>query len=226
VFAGEVESPVFVKVAVADRGAEGEYWTYAGAVGPSEGIEASVPGDPVRPGPRLWEAFAFSFWALTGAACSGYFFLVSTGPIQAGPGYGIWLSEAPPESLPGWTGLGPLGPYLFPFARLGLLSWLLALIVFPVGFARLSKAQRPQWWSAAWTYAAMTGMALAVLAIASYQLPAEVSASNPMGYAYVKVPFINWQEIPAAIGFLVLAVAMWWILTAPRRLAARPVELL
>jgi hypothetical protein len=173
----------------------------------------------------LWEAFAFSFWALTGAACSGYFFLVSTGPIQAGPGYGIWLSEAPPESLPGWTGLGPLGPYLFPFARLGLLSWLLAPIVFSIGFARLSRAQRPQWWSAAWTYAAMAGMALALLAIVLYQLPAEVSASNPMGYAYVKVPFINWQEIPETIGFLILAAAMWRILTAPRRLAARPVEL-
>jgi hypothetical protein len=63
----------------------------------------------------------------------------------------------------------------------------------------------------------MAGMALAVLAIISYQLPAEVSASNPMGYAYVKVPFMNWQEIPAAIRFLVLAAAMWWILTAPRR---------
>jgi len=150
---------------------------------------------------------------------------VSTGPIQGGPGDGIWLRAAPPEALPGWTGLGPLGPYLFPFARLGLLSWLLAPIVFPVGFAGLSKAQRPQWWPAAWTYAAMAGMALALLAIV-YQLPAEASASNPIGYAYVKVPFINWQEIPAAIGFLVLAAAMWWILTAPRRLAVRPVELL
>lgn len=161
-------------------------------------------------------------WALTGAVCSGYLFLVSTGPIQAGPDYGIWLSWAPPESLPGWTGLGPLGPFLFPFARLGLLSWLLALIVFPIGCARLSKVQRPQWWAAAWTYTAMAGMALAVLAIASYGLPAEVSASNPMSYAYVRVPVINWQEIPLAIGFLVLGGAMWWILTAPRRLAARP----
>lgn len=170
----------------------------------------------------MWEAFAFSFWALMGAACSGYLFLVSTGPIQAGPGCGIWLSSAPPESLPAWTGLGPLGPFLFPFARLGLLSWLLAFIVFPVGFARLPKVQRPQWWAGAWTYTTMAGMALTVLAVVSYGLPAEVSASNPMGYAYVKVPVINWQEIPLAIGFLVLAAAMWWIVTASRRPAARP----
>jgi hypothetical protein len=44
----------------------------------------------------------------------------------------------------------------------------------------------------------MAGMALALLAIVLYQPPAEVPASNPMGYAYVKVPAINWQEIPAA----------------------------
>jgi hypothetical protein len=176
----------------------------------------------MRPGPRLWEAFAFSLWALMGAACAGYLFLLSTGPIQAGPGFGIWLSSAPPESLPAWTGLGPLGPVLFVFARLGLLSWLLALIVFPVGFARLSKPQRPQWWAGAWTYSAAAGITLAVLAIVLYGLPAEVPASNPMGYAYVRVPCINWQEIPLAIGFVVLAAVMWRILTAPRRPAAGP----
>ena len=40
VFVGEVESTVFVKVAVADHGSRGEYGTYAGVVDPSEGIEA------------------------------------------------------------------------------------------------------------------------------------------------------------------------------------------
>jgi hypothetical protein len=55
---------------------------YCGAVGPSGGIEVSAPGDPVRPGPGFWGAFAFSFWALMGAACSAGLFLLSTGPIQ------------------------------------------------------------------------------------------------------------------------------------------------
>jgi multidrug efflux pump subunit AcrB len=113
---------------------------------------------------------------------------------------------------------------LYPFARLGLLSWLLALVVFPIGCARLSKARRPEWWAGAWTYTASAGIMLAVIAILSYGLPREVSASNSMGYAYVKVPFINWQKIPIAIGYLVLAAAMWWILTAPGRPAARPGE--
>jgi hypothetical protein len=189
-------------------------------------LRVLAPGNTVRPGPRFRVAFAFSSWALVGATCSAYFFLLSTGPIQAGTGYGIWLSSAPPESLPAWTGLGPLGPYLFPLARLGLLSWLLALIAFPIVGFRLSKAQWPQWRPAAWTCAAMAGMGLAALAIVSYRLPAEAfSAPGRYGTSwigYVKVPFINWYEIPDAVGFLVLAAAMWWILTAPRRLAARP----
>jgi hypothetical protein len=69
-----------------------------------------------------------------------------------------------------------------------------------------------------------------VLALVSYPIPPEVPpdprryGSSPI--AYVKVPFIHWFEIPAAIGFLVLAAAMWWILTAPRRPAAKPVRLL
>jgi hypothetical protein len=197
-------------------------------VGPSEGIEASEPSDPARPGPRLWWAFAFSSWALTGAACSACYFLVSTGPVQACFGYGIWLSEAPPEWLPTWTGLGPLGPYLFPFARLGLLSWLLALIVFPIVGVRLFNARWPHRWPGAWACAAVTGMALAVLAIFSYRVPAEASsASEPCGSSptgYGGVPYINWCEIPVTIGFLILAAAMRWILTAPKRLAVRPVE--
>jgi hypothetical protein len=210
---------------LADADAEAEYGTYGGAVGLSGGIEVSAPGDPVRRGPGFWGAFAFSFWALMGAACSAGLFLLSTGPIQACTGYGIWLSLAPPELLPAWTGHGSLGPVVFPLAHLGLESWLLTLIVFPVVGFRLSKAQWPRWRPKAWTCAAMAGMALAVLALVSYRLPPEkgwnpCDGSNPISYA--KVPIIDWYEIPAAIGFLVLAAAMWWILTAPRHPARLP----
>jgi hypothetical protein len=90
-----------------------------------------------------------------GAACSAYFFLVSTGPVQDCIGYGIWLSEAPPESR--------------------------------------ESVLRPR---ALW---AISGRLR-------------------------RAPYINWYEIPVTTGFLVLAAARWWILTAPKRPAARPVE--
>jgi hypothetical protein len=74
----------------------------------------------------------------------------------------------------------------------------------------------------------VAGIALAVLAIFSYRVPAEASsASEPCGSSptgYGGVPYINGCEIPVTIGFLVLAAAMRWILTAPKRPAARPVE--
>jgi hypothetical protein len=236
VLAGETESPVFVEVTVADHGAESEYGAYGGAVGLAGVIEASAPGDPVRPGPgflgafaRSFWALAFAFWALTGAACSAGRFLLSTGPIQACEGYGIWLSAAPADLLPAWTGHGLLGPLLvFPLTRLGLASWLLALIVFPVAATRLSRAR---WRPAAWAGAAMAGTALAALALFSYRQPPETvqeefssdpwcTASSPI--SHVMAPMIDWYEIPAAIGFLALAATMWWILTTPARPAARP----
>jgi hypothetical protein len=183
-------------------------------------FEASAPRDIARPDPRFWVATIFSFWALLGAACSAFLFLVSTGPVQAGYGSGIWFSAAPPEWLPAWTGLGPLGPSLFPFARLGLLSWWLALIVFPV-VGRLAKVRRAPWWSS-WPCAALAGTVLAVLAVFTYRLPAQApQADESSTWNYVKMPFINWQEIAYAIGFLVLATAMRWILAAPPRRPAR-----
>ncbi|MGH3399549.1 MAG: hypothetical protein ACRDPO_33170 [Streptosporangiaceae bacterium] len=152
---------------------------------------------------------------------------MSTGPVQAGTGTGIWLSWSPPESPPSWTGLGSLSSYLFPAADVALLSWPLALIVFLiVGFVHLSKTQQPRWWRAAWTCAVMAGAALAVLAVVSYQLPAPVnSAAGRYGsslISYSTVGFVNWHEIPATVGFLILAVPMWRIVTSPARSAARP----
>ncbi len=74
----------------------------------------------------------------------------------------------------------------------------------------------------------MAGMALAVLADVSYQLPRPVfSTTGPDGSSltgYSTVPFVNWYEIPATIGFLILALAMWWIMTAPARPSAKPGE--
>jgi hypothetical protein len=211
---------VFPALGVLVRGEAAEACTAPPGAGP--------PGDPVRPGPRFGWALAFSFWALTGAACSAFRFVLSTGPLQACGGYGIWLSAAPQELLPAWTGHGLLGPELFPFTRLGLASWLLALIVFPVVGSRLSKAQGPQWRPKAWAGAKIAGMVLAVLAVVSYQVPSAgdwdsmCGGSNPIDHA--TAPIIGWGEIPVTIGFLVLAAAMWWILTAPKRPAARPVE--
>ena len=179
-------------------------------------LRASAAGDAVRPGQKSWWTFAFSFWALAGAAGSAYLFIVSTGPVRATSDYGIWFSLAPPESLPAWTGLGPYGPSLYPYARLCLFSWGLALIVFPVAGVRLSKIQRPDWWPLAWAGAAATGLILAFIAIASYRFPPTVDDSSAMGYHYVPVTVINWQEIPIAIGFMVLAALMWLILTAHR----------
>jgi hypothetical protein len=176
---------------------------------------------------RFWATLAFPFWALAGAAGSACLFLLSTGPVQAGTGSGIWLSWSPPESPPAWTGLGFLGSWLFPAASLALWSWVLALIVFLiVGFVHLSQTQQPRGWRAAWTCAVMAGAALAVLAAVSYQLPAPVySAPGPYGTSltgYARVPLVNWPELPATAGFLILAVAMWRIMTAPARPAARP----
>ena len=57
-------------------------------------------------------------------------------------------------------------------------------------------------------------MMLAIVAIASYRFPPTVDDSSAMGYHYVPVTVINWQEIPIAIGFLVLAAIMWLILKA------------
>lgn len=192
----------------------------------------------MRPGPgfrgaaaRYFWALAFALWALTGAACSAGRFLLSTGPVQACEGSGIWLTAAPPDLLPAWTGHSVLGPLVFSWTRLGLGSWLLALIVFRVAAKRLSKAR---WRPAAWACAAMAGTALAALALFSYRQPPETvqeefspdpwcTASSPV--SHVMAPIIDWLEIPAAIGFLVLAAAMWWILTAPGRPAARPGKL-
>ena len=112
---------------------------------------------------------------------------------------------------------------LFPFARLGLMSWWLALIVFPAA-GRLATVRRAPWWPS-WPWPASAGMLLAVLAVFTYTLPAPAPGAEESSTAnYVKVPFVNWQELTAAIGFLVLAVAMWWIVTAPGRAAqvARP----
>jgi len=173
---------------------------------------------------RFFWAFAFTSWALLGAACSAGRFLLSTGPIQACEGYGIWLTDAPADLLPAWTGHGPLGPLLvFPLTRLGLGSWLLALIVFRFAATRLPRAR---WRPRAWTYAAMAGTALAALALFSYRQPPETvqeefssdpwcTTSSPV--SHVMAPIIDWCEIPAAIGFLALAATIWWILTAPAR---------
>jgi hypothetical protein len=117
---------------------------------------------------------------------------------------------------------------VYPLTSLGLASWLLALIVFAVAGTRLSKARgRP----AAWACAATAGTALAALALFSYRLPPETaqeessadpwcSVSTPV--SHVTAPVIDWLEIPAAIGFLVLAALMWRILTAPGQPAAKP----
>jgi hypothetical protein len=163
-------------------------------------------------------------WALTGAAGSAYLFLESMGPVQAGTGTGSWLSSAPPESPPAWTGLGSLSWFLFPAARLVLLSWAPVIIFLLARFVHMSH--RPQWWPLMWFCAAIAGTALGVLAVFSYRLPAEVfSVAGPDGSAwtgYVRVPVINWYDIPAAIGFLILALVMWWTLIVPERPAARP----
>jgi hypothetical protein len=141
-------------------------------------------------------------------------FVVSTGPVQATSDYGIWFSLAPPERLPAWTGLGPYGPSLYPYARLCLFSWGLALIVFSVASVRLTKIQRPDWWGLAWSGTAAAGTILAIIAITSYRLPPTVDDSSAASYHYVPVTVINWQEIPIAIGFTVLAAITWLILTA------------
>jgi hypothetical protein len=224
-----------MEVSIADHGTQGDYGTYCDVVSLSEVIEASAPGDPVRPGRRFRGAFArffwplaFSCWALMGADCAAARFLLSTGPIQACEGYGIWLTAAPPDLLPAWTGHELLGPLLFPLTRLGLGSWLLALIVFKVAATRLPRVR---WRPAAWACAATAGTALAALALFSYRQPPETvqeefssdpwcTASSPV--SHVMAPIIDWYEIPAAIGFLALAATMWWILTAPARPAARP----
>jgi len=150
---------------------------------------------------------------------------LSTGPVQACWGYGIWLSSAPPELLPAWTGHGSLGNVVFSLAHQGLL---LALIVFAVVGYGLSKAQRPRRRPTAWTCAAMAGMALTVLALVSYRLPPvgnwDTGCDGSIPINHAQVPIIDWFEIPATIGFLVLAAAMWRILTAPGRPAARSVE--
>lgn len=83
------------------------------------------------------------------------------GPLQACGTYGIGFTLAPPEFFPSWTGLGSHGPLEFIRAHLGLASWLLALIVFPVVGSRLYKAQWRRWRPKAWAYAAMAGTALA-----------------------------------------------------------------
>jgi hypothetical protein len=172
----------------------------------------------------FWGALVIPAWTLMAAASCAYLFLESTGPVQAGTGTGIWLSSAPPESPPAWTGLGSLSPFLFPAARLVLLSWAPVLVVLLAGFVRTSK--RPQWWPAAWLCAGAAGMALSVLAVFSYRLPPEVSsAAGPDGSVwtgYVRVPVIDWYEIPAAIGFGILALLLWWMLMAPERPAAGP----
>jgi hypothetical protein len=161
-----------------------------------------------------------------GAASSAYLFLESAGPVQAGTGTGIWLSSAPPESPPAWTGLGSLSPFLFPAARLVLLAWAPVILFLLVGFTHLSKAQWPRWSSAAWPGAVVAGTALGALAVFSYRLPRQVfSAASPDGgvwTGYVRVPVVNWCEIPAAIGFMTLALVMWRMLKAPERPAARP----
>jgi len=102
---------------------------------------------------RPFWALSFSFWALLGAACSAVLFFLSMGPLQACGTYGIWVTLAPPEFFPSWTGLGSHGPLEFTRAHLGLASWLLALIVFPVVGSRLSKAQWRRWRPKAWAYA-------------------------------------------------------------------------
>ena len=187
---------------------------------------AAGPSDPVRHRLRSWGALVIPAWALIGAAGSAYLFLESTGPVQAGTGTGIWLSSAPPEAAPAWTGLGSLSPFLFPAARFVLLSWAPVIVFLLVGFVHLSKTQWPQWWPATWPCAVVAGTALGVLAVFSYRLPPEVfSAAAPDGSVwtgYVRVPVINWYEIPAAIGFLILALVLWWMLIAPERPAARP----
>ena len=150
-------------------------------------------------------------------------------PIQACEGYGIWLTAAPADLLPAWTGHGPLGPLLvFPLTRLGLGSWLLALLVFRFAATRLSGAR---WRPRAWTWAAVAGTALAALALFTYRQPQETvqeefssdpwcTTSSPISHAMA--PIIDWCEIPAAIGFLALAATIWWILAAPAPPAARP----
>ena len=197
-------------------------------------IETSAPGDPTRPRTGFWEvfarsfwAFAFSFWALMGAACSAILFFLSMGPLQACGTYGIWITLAPPEFFPSWTGLGSHGPLEFTRAHLGLASWLLALIVFPVVGSRLSKVQWRRWRPKAWAYAAMAGTALAVLALFSYRIPpapeayAGILCDPSLPISHVTAPIIDWYEIPATIGFLVLAAAMWRILIARGGKASR-----
>jgi hypothetical protein len=182
---------------------------------------------PLGEGPgqrlRFWGAFALPAWALMGAVGAAYLFLESTGPVQAGMGTGIWLSLAPPESPPAWTGLGSLGPFLFPLARLALLAWAPVIVLLLVGLFHLPEAQRPYRRPGVWPCAVMAGTALGVLAVVSYRLPPEVwSAGGPVGY--VRVPVINWYEIPAVVGFLIVALAMWWLMRTPERPAAAPAQ--
>ena len=191
----------------------GRRQAYTGVVSIDRELRASAAGDALRPGQKSWWTFAYSFWALAGAAGSAYLFVVSTGPVRATSDYGIWFNLAPPDrSRVDRT--GPYGPSLYPYARLCLFSWGLALIVFPVAGVRLSKIQRPDWWPLAWASAAATGLILALIAITSYRFPPMVDDSSAMGYHYVPVTVINWQEIPVPIGFMVLAALMWLILTA------------
>jgi quinol-cytochrome oxidoreductase complex cytochrome b subunit len=177
------------------------------------------PGDRHRL--RLRGALALPGWALIGTASSTYLLLESTGPVQAGTGTGIWLSSAPPETPPHGPGSAPSAPCCSPPVRLVLLSWAPIALFLLVSFTHRSGAKRPQWRPAVMAYALLVGTALGLLAVISYRLPAQLSsAPGPDGSAwtgYVRVPVINWYDIPAAIGFLIVALVMWRMLIPPER---------
>ena len=109
---------------------------------------------------------------------------------------------------------------MYPLARLGLLPWLLPIPVYVFAGSRLSRARWPCGRPKAWTFASLAGSALSALAYLSFPNdPAPNSdtvcdGSNPISHAIG--PITDWCEIPATIGFLVLATAMWWLMTAPR----------
>jgi hypothetical protein len=156
---------------------------------------------------RGWTWLLSMLWVAVGVANIGYLFYNTTKPFT-------WA-----DVTTGIEGLSAYPVAVQNFVSVVSWAWLaLALPVLIIGFTRLRGWRRPNWFRAgAWAGTWFAAAALIAQASAWGQYPEQTcphSYQNGMVCPIPSPAVVSWGELPICAVWLVLGVAMTWILSA------------